>query len=389
MSAFIRNIPPLKKSLRFGVIYVVTSIRKLDDVDKAMYMNLPPRLMGWLRSLTGFDIEVIESPDVRGTTLMARRINISNVDTQAVVEMPLTYESFRDVSRFVKSATDVLSTEKGDLVLEQEADWRPTRSLDYSSYCDYYEEESFQPKEKKSKRLFRNWFNRKKNKSKKCIIEESDRDYNDEEEHEMPAAPASLAPTEVELEEEKDLQSIEQQKEEALKAIQAQIIDYVTTYQADPSELIHTLLEGKIVIGKEKQQSPLVVNNDLKIVLPHYNELEVKMPAMCRTIYILFLKHPEGIALRNISDHRAELEDIYSMVMPGRSEERTTEAIDNLIDPMNNTLNEYISKIKRCFKTCIIDDELANKYCITGKRGKPYSIALDPALITLPRAVTE
>ena len=48
-----------------------------------------------------------------------------------------------------------------------------------------------------------------------------------------------------------------------------------------------------------------MVNNDLKIVLPNYNEVEVKMPAMCRTIYILFLKHPEGIALRDIAGHRA------------------------------------------------------------------------------------
>ena len=117
--------------------------------------------------------------------------------------------------------------------------------------------------------------------------------------------------------------------------------------------------------------------------------MEVKMPAMCRTIYILFLKHSEGIALRNISEYRADLENIYSMVMPGRSEEKAKEAIENLIDPMSNTLNEYISKIKRCFKTCILDDELASQYCITGKRGEPYRIALDPALITLPRAVKD
>ena len=65
------------------------------------------------------------------------------------------------------------------------------------------------------------------------------------------------------------------------------------------------------------------------------------------------------------------------------------EAIDNLVNPMSNTLNEYISKIKRCFKTCIIDDELADKYCITGKKTEPYKIALDPSLITLPRAVMD
>ena len=198
-----------------------------------------------------------------------------------------------------------------------------------------------------------------------------------------------MSRADVELEEEQELLTIEKQKEDALKAIQAQILDYVRIYQADPKELIETLLKGKIVIGQNNGLSPLVVNKDMKIVLPYYNEVEVKMPAMCRAIYILFLKHPEGIALRNIGDHRAELENIYSIVMPGRSEERAREAIDNLVNPMSNTLNEYISKIKRCFKTCIIDDELADKYCITGKKTEPYKIALDPSLITLPRAVMD
>lgn len=64
------------------------------------------------------------------------------------------------------------------------------------------------------------------------------------------------------------------------------------------------------------------------------------------------------------------------------------EAIDNLIDPMSNTLNEYISKIKRCFKTCIIDEKLADNYCITGKRGEPYRVTLDSSFVILPRAVT-
>ena len=130
-----------------------------------------------------------------------------------------------------------------------------------------------------------------------------------------------------------------------------------------------------------------MVNNDLKIVLPNYNEVEVKMPAMCRTIYILFLKHPEGIALRDIAGHRANLESIYSVVKPGRSEEKAKESIDNLLDPMSNTLNEYISKINRCFKSCILNDKLADHYCITGKRGETYRIDLAPELITLPKAV--
>ena len=83
------------------------------------------------------------------------------------------------------------------------------------------------------------------------------------------------------------------------------------------------------------------------------------------------------------------MEHIYSLVMPGRDDARARRTLDNLCDPMSNTLNEYISKIKRCVATCIINGDLARHYCITGKRNEAYRIYLDPSLVTLPRAVTE
>lgn len=370
--AFIeRSFEKINKEFRYGVIYVITSFNRVWDSDMSINHRLPSRLLEWLRRLTGFDVEVIEDPGVSETKLVARRINVGNAGKEAVVEMPLHYSSFSDVMRFAQSATDVLSTDEGDQMLEQEA------YLDsmMESYIDDYKEDESEINE-----LF-----------KKNLLEQNTREKR-RWSSALPYSSEPLARAQVELEleeEEEELLTIEKQKEDALKAIQAQILDYVRIYKADPKELIETLLKGKIVIGQNNGLSPLVVNKDMKIVLPYYNEVEVKMPAMCRAIYILFLKHPEGIALRNIGDHRAELENIYSIVMPGRSEERAREAIDNLVNPMSNTLNEYISKIKRCFKTCIIDDELADKYCITGKKTEPYKIALDPSLITLPRAVID
>lgn len=367
--AFIeRSFEKINKEFRYGVIYVITSFNRAWDSDMSINHRLPSRLLEWLRRLTGFDVEIVEDPGVSETKLVARRINVGNAGKEAVVEMPLHYSSFSDVMRFAQSATDVLSTDEGDQMLEQEAD------LDsmMESYIDDYKEDESEINELVQKNLSEQ-NSRKKRRWSSALPSSSD----------------SLSRADVELEEEEELLTIEKQKEDALKAIQAQILDYVRIYQADPKELIETLLKGKIVIGQNNGLSPLVVNKDMKIVLPYYNEVEVKMPAMCRAIYILFLKHPEGIALRNIGDHRAELENIYSIVMPGRSEERAREAIDNLVNLMSNTLNEYISKIKRCFKTCIIDDELADKYCITGKKTEPYKIALDPSLITLPRAVMD
>lgn len=390
MGPIIDKFRKINRELRYGVIYVVTSLgssfsRVSDSDSNIVPDSLSPRLIEWLGRLTGFDVEVVEVPGAEETKLVARRINVGNAGKDAVVEMPLHYSSFSDVMRFAQSATDVLSTDEGDQMLEQEGYLDSSMGLD--DYCNKFTELSrYLPPElnepvqkailkqcasKESRSLS---FKKKTKRAKRHDIEF------------LPSSSDPLSRADVELEEEQELLTIEQEREQALNDIQAQILEYVTTYQADPKELIEILLKGKIVIGNNRL-SPLVVNNDLKIVLPYYNEVEVKMPAMCRAIYILFLKHPKGIALRDIGDYRTELDDIYSMVMPGKKEALAKAAIDNLLDPMSNTLNEYISKIKRCFKLCIIDDQLASNYIITGKRGEPYRITLAPSLITLPRAV--
>lgn len=110
------------------------------------------------------------------------------------------------------------------------------------------------------------------------------------------------------------------------------------------------------------------------------------MPPLCKTVYILFLRHPEGILLKNIDVYRDELDSIYNIVMPGRDVQLGRDSIDNLCDPLSNSLNEYIAKIKRSFKRYIRNDELLGQYVIAGRRGKPYCITLDRSLVTLPKA---
>jgi hypothetical protein len=130
----------------------------------------------------------------------------------------------------------------------------------------------------------------------------------------------------------------------------------------------------------------------MKIVLPEYDEMEIRMPAMCRTIYILFMKHrvqsSSGIILKNIDEYRDEIIDIYSMVKPGANEARVEESVNNLCDPFSEALNQTISRANRCIRNVITDKELAKQYIISGSRGKEYSIDLAPELMTLPRAIT-
>ena len=394
MMLFTDYFSRLKKNLRDGVMYVFTPSRK----SNAEFNRLSPRLLHLLEKITGFKIELKEVPhDMMmdtGTTLMSRRFNVGNAGKDAVVRMDLNTDSFSDIVRFAESAIDVVGTDEGDQVLTAKINIHEENPDELEVFAasginNYYDYEEFPgediPKPASEARACRR-LNKESLEQYIDFFEEADLSNSLKFSVEK-SSPSLPAIDKEEQEEEQEILTIEQQKEQALRDIQAKILEYVTTYHDDPTQLLNTMLEGKIVLGQKDQLSKLVVNNDLKIVLPNYNEVEVKMPAMCRTIYILFLKHHEGIALRDIAGHRADLESIYSVVKPGRSEEKAKESIDNLLDPMSNTLNEYISKINRCFKSCILNNKLADHYCITGKRGETYRIDLAPELITLPKAV--
>lgn len=190
-------------------------------------------------------------------------------------------------------------------------------------------------------------------------------------------------------EENDEVLKIEQERKQALERIKREIVNYIAHYHDDPQELMKELLRGKVVVG---QPGRVLVNGDMKIVLPEYDEMEIKMPALCRTLYILFMKNRKqgnkGIVLKNMDEFRDEILEIYGLVKPGASERRVKQSAGNLCDPFSDSLNQTISRINRCIKNVITDKELAKAYTITGMKGQPYSIALAPEYIELPRAVT-
>ena len=195
----------------------------------------------------------------------------------------------------------------------------------------------------------------------------------------------------IEAEEVREFERINSEYEQDVKDLRARIVAFIAKYHKDPQQVMTMMLEGKVLIGGTPGH--LLVNGDMKIVLPEYDELEIKMPAMCRTLYILFMKHRvlsgKGIVLKNIDEYRDEIIEIYRLVKPGANERNVEESVNNLCDPLSDSLNQKISKANRCVRNVITDKELAKQYTITGPRGGEYSIGLAPELMTLPRAVTE
>ena len=138
-------------------------------------------------------------------------------------------------------------------------------------------------------------------------------------------------------------------------------------------------LQGKYVVNTMPM---LVVNRDRKIIFPEYNEMELKMSAASRTLYIWFLLHPEGCRLKELSSHRADFIDIYEEVHPGSN--YVEESVDALLKP--DKLNQNLSRIKKMVRSIIINDDIAHNYFISRDDEGTYRlpIATHPTKIHLP-----
>ena len=135
------------------------------------------------------------------------------------------------------------------------------------------------------------------------------------------------------------------------------------------------------LVSKYETVSRLRITDDLKILLPDYNNIEVTMPALYKAVYFLFINHPEGIILQQLENCHHEFVNYYQQTSHKKEiTAQMIQTINNLEYPGNNNINTILSKIKTCFRL-VIDERLAKNYYIVGNPGEPYKIALDNNLI--------
>lgn len=186
---------------------------------------------------------------------------------------------------------------------------------------------------------------------------------------------SELEEVDLEVEEEPDqIDKILAEKEELAKQIALLIKTYILKYGAIDDEKIQNLLTGKMTLANDKI-SHLMVNNDCKIVLQDYNETVLKVGGPLPTsLYILFLRHPEGILLKDIENYRKELMDIYCLVANKVSAEAA--CVIQITTPTDPRINQEISRIRRTVKAHIPVGDLAEAYSIIGERGNLFYIPI-------------
>lgn len=110
------------------------------------------------------------------------------------------------------------------------------------------------------------------------------------------------------------------------------------------------------------------------------NRIEVHMEPLVKAVYLLFLSHPEGIIFKNLPDYRGELTKIYSEVRPWGLTNRALQSIEDVTNPLLNSINEKCARIRKAFVNAL-DSKGAEPYIIKGMRGEIKKIALPRELV--------
>lgn len=127
--------------------------------------------------------------------------------------------------------------------------------------------------------------------------------------------------------------------------------------------------------------SRLIITKDYRIMLPGYGNIEIKMEPLNKAVFLLFLRHEEGIIFKHLPDYEQELLEIYAKLKPNGINEKLRKSISDVCNSCLNSINEKCARIRGAFISHF-DEYLAKNYYITGHSGQPKRIKLPRELVT-------
>ena len=108
--------------------------------------------------------------------------------------------------------------------------------------------------------------------------------------------------------------------------------------------ILEELLRGPINLSR------LVITSDYRIYLSDYNRrVEIRMTPLVKAVYLLFLRHEEGIPFKHLPDYYDELLKIYIEIRGGWLNDDMKKSVMYATSPFNNSINEKCARIREAF----------------------------------------
>jgi hypothetical protein len=128
-----------------------------------------------------------------------------------------------------------------------------------------------------------------------------------------------------------------------------------------------------------KSISKIKIDKQNKILLPYFKK-EVELSHLTKSVYFLFLKHPEGINLKKLDSHKKELLTIYTSVSNQLDYDKMLRSIEDVVNLETKSIYTHLSRIKSAFYK-IMDATHANHYIISGNGQENRKVLFNPNAI--------
>ena len=130
---------------------------------------------------------------------------------------------------------------------------------------------------------------------------------------------------------------------------------------------------------KDEVISRIVVDSPRRLLLPDYNNMEIRMNPATMAFYLLYLKHPEGIRFKELINYRQELYRIYSYTTKSDDKEAIERAVDAMVNQLDGNQNVHRSRIKTAIRNAFKDkfcERYARMYYLDGTKGEPMKVEI-------------
>ena len=107
---------------------------------------------------------------------------------------------------------------------------------------------------------------------------------------------------------------------------------------------------------------------------------EIPLRPLVKALFILFLRHPEGILLKQRDRYRQELEEIYAVICPNIAVEDVRARVGRLVNLQDNSFSEKASVLNARLED-LLPKGTADNYKIQGYNGHPRRIPVNPLLV--------
>ncbi len=175
-------------------------------------------------------------------------------------------------------------------------------------------------------------------------------------------------------------EQLDESAKEVISTIEAKL-----SQLKDSGQLLFLIPILKNLLEKQSQSiqldaiSRLEINYHNRILLPYFKK-EVELSYLTKAVYFLFLKHPEGINLKELGNYQKELLSIYTSVSNQLDYDKMVKSVEDVVNLETKAIYTHLSRIKSAYYK-IMDESFARYYIVSGNGEEDRKVLFDTTSI--------